>query len=434
MANTKMLGFDIGSYRMKIVESDSGRIRRTVTVDLPDNIVRDGRIIAYSAMADFIKETVRRNKLKYRDVSMSISAENYYIRQVTLPIMTTALLDVNLPFEFHDYINGDLSKYVYDYAVLSMDDKNMKLIAAAFSKDLLNNFRVMMKRAGLHLVKVVPDVLALATILYHQERIVDPSKSKAELAAMRRDVDRKINAERAEAEKILRQRETAEKKAEQDKKKAAHELEKSGFILDDDDTLDSLDAGDVRDDNNSGAEGAVTSDDAHVPVENGNNNAGVKANEERGKDYVVLDIGFRNAELHFFSNKTFEITRTMEEGEKKIAQYIVDEHGVDIHIAMIQLEHDQNGVLSEQGVLDQFDALATEVMRVMNFYSYNNPQNNIDRIYYFGGGSEIPQLLKMISQTTELPMSPLTDLIPGLTDEQRNDLEFGPQSFGAVIE
>ena len=131
MGNTKMLGIDIGSYRMVMAESDNGRIKKTATATLPDNMVRDGRIIAYSAMADFIKETIRRRKLKYRDVVLSISAENYYIRQVDLPLMTTALLDVNLPFEFHDYISGDPERYIYDYAVLSMDDRNMKLMAAA---------------------------------------------------------------------------------------------------------------------------------------------------------------------------------------------------------------------------------------------------------------------------------------------------------------
>ena len=235
MGNTKMLGIDIGSYRMVMAESDNGKIRKTVTVTLPDNMVRDGRIIAYSAMADFIKETIRRRKLKYRDVVLSISAENYYIRQVDLPLMTTALLDVNLPFEFHDYISGDPERYIYDYAVLSMDDRNMKLMAAALSKDLVNNYRVMMRRAGLRLVKIVPDVLALSSILYHPERIVDTTKSKSELAAMRREVDERVRKERESAERAAKKRELAEKKAEQARLKEERALEKSGFILDEDD-------------------------------------------------------------------------------------------------------------------------------------------------------------------------------------------------------
>lgn len=465
MGNTKMLGIDIGSYRMVMAESDNGKIRKTVTVTLPDNMVRDGRIIAYSAMADFIKETIRRRKPKYRDVVLSISAENYYIRQVDLPLMTTALLDVNLPFEFHDYISGDPERYIYDYAVLSMDDRNMKLMAAALSKDLVNNYRVMMRRAGLRLVKIVPDVLALSSILYHPERIVDTTKSKSELAAMRREVDERVRKERESAERAAKKRELAEKKAEQARLKEERALEKSGFILDEDDIAAAANWGDkadsassdtLRDNSDSANSGMADIDISNSSMQNNNtlnintsngnavNNDNVNSNASNGgtsyndtpegKDYAILDVGYGNAALHFFSKGTFEITRTMDEGERKIAQYIVDEYNMDIHIAMLQIENNQDNILNEQGILDLFDALATEIMRVMNFYSYNNPKNTIDRIYYFGGGTAMPQLLKAVEQATELPMHPLTDLIPGLTESQKQNLMAGPQAFGAVIE
>jgi Tfp pilus assembly PilM family ATPase len=445
-----MLGIDIGSYRMVMAESDNGRIKKTATATLPDNMVRDGRIIAYSAMADFIKETIRRRKLKYRDVVLSISAENYYIRQVDLPLMTTALLDVNLPFEFHDYISGDPERYIYDYAVLSMDDRSMKLMAAALSKDLVNNYRVMMRRAGLRLVKIVPDVLALSSILYHPERIVDTTKSRSELAAMRREVDERVRKERESAERAAKKRELAEKKSERARLKEERALEKSGFILDEDDIAAAANWGDAADsagsdtlrDNgdsaNSGMANNNTSNGNAVNSDNVNSNAsngGISHDDTpEGKDYAILDVGYGNAALHFFSKGTFEITRTMDEGERKIAQYIADEYNMDIHIAMLQIENNQDNILNEQGVLDLFDALATEIMRVMNFYSYNNPKNTIDRIYYFGGGTAMPQLLKAVEQATELPMHPLTDLIPGLTESQKQNLMTGPQAFGAVIE
>ena len=176
---------------------------------------------------------------------------------------------------------------------------------------------------------------------------------------------------------------------------------------------------------------AVNNDNVNSNASNG----GTSYNDTpEGKDYAILDVGYGNAALHFFSKGTFEITRTMDEGERKIAQYIADEYNMDIHIAMLQIENNQDNILNEQGIIDLFDALATEIMRVMNFYSYNNPKNTIDRIYYFGGGTAMPQLLKAVEQATELPMHPLTDLIPGLTESQKQNLMAGPQAFGAVIE
>ena len=433
MSDKKLLGIDIGSYRLKIVESDGGRLRKAVTVDLPDNLVKNGRIVAFAAMALVIKETLRQNKFRYKDCAVSLSQENYYARRVHLPLMTTALLDVNLPFEFHDYISGDLGNYVYDYAVLSMDDKNMDLMAAATAKDLVTNYRVMMKKAGLKLVKIVPDVLAVAAILYHPERIVDPSKTKKELSDARREVEKKLQAERAAVEKAAREEQAEARKAEKEKEKAAKKLAKSGVVVDSAAVENQTTAMNDAAMNDAAMTDTAGPEAVAEKTTEGNSGAVMNVNDEV-HDFAVLDIGYSNAKLHFFSKGTFEITRTMEEGEKELAQHIVDERGIDIHIAMLKLEHNQDNILSEQGTVDQFDAISTEIMRVMNFYSYNNAGNTIDRIYYFGGGTNIPSLIAAIGQSTGLPMSPLTELIPGITDDDRNNLGYGPQAFGATIE
>lgn len=433
MSNKKMLGIDIGSYRLKMVESENGRIRRVITVELPDNLVKNGRVIAYSAMAAFIKATVKKNKLRYKTAAVSISAENYFIRRVRLPLMSRSLLAVNLPFEFHDYISGDLGKYVFDYAVLDSDDKNLDLIAAAAPKDLINNYRVMMKKAGLKLVKVVPDVLAISAMLYHPERIVDLTKSKKEVRIERRKVEKELRKEQVIADKERRKHEAEQKAADRQKKKADKRLEKSGYIVgrhEDDDYEDAAGAGidEISFGNSTEAAHTDMEEDGAAGSDN------IAAEHKKSKDYVVLDIGYRNAGLHFFSDNTFEITRTMDEGEMQIAKAVADEHGMDIHIAMLKLENNQDGILSEQLVTDKFDMIATDIMRVMNFYSYNNPKNTVDRIYYFGGCSEIKPLINAIAQSTDLPLYPLTDLIPGLTPKRTKALLHGPQAFGATIE
>ncbi|MDD2355983.1 MAG: hypothetical protein PHS72_08005 [Lachnospiraceae bacterium] len=79
MSDKKLLGIDIGSYRLKIVESDGGRIRKAVTVDLPDNLVKNGRIVAFAAMALFIRETLKKNKFRLKTVRCR------YHRKTTMP-------------------------------------------------------------------------------------------------------------------------------------------------------------------------------------------------------------------------------------------------------------------------------------------------------------------------------------------------------------
>ena len=54
--------------------------------------------------------------------------------------MTVKQLQLNLPFEFHDYISEPTEKYFYDYAVIEEGEKTMKLLAVACSRELIDRY------------------------------------------------------------------------------------------------------------------------------------------------------------------------------------------------------------------------------------------------------------------------------------------------------
>ena len=94
------------------------------------------------------------------------------------------------------------------------------------------------------------------------------------------------------------------------------------------------------------------------------------------------------------------------------------------------LDQNQNHVLEQEQVSDLLQSVATEVMRVMNFYNYNNPRNTIDAIYYYGREVD-SAFLERIQSMTELPIRPLTDL---LEEPAGNELLTMLQGYGAVLE
>ena len=142
---------------------------------------------------------------------------------------------------------------------------------------------------------------------------------------------------------------------------------------------------------------------------------------------------YSRVRLHFFSNGAYEITRNLGTTEKQICELIAQDEGVDVHIAQLMCDRNQNGVLEKEDIADLIQALATEVMRVMNFYNYNNPRNTIDTIYYYGREAN-PLLLDRIQSVTELPVRPLTELIPDADEGQHEDLLMMLQGYGAVLE
>lgn len=159
--------------------------------------------------------------------------------------------------------------------------------------------------------------------------------------------------------------------------------------------------------------------------------------EDGALDYAVLDLAHTTFKLHFFSDGQYEITRAMNAGGRDIVKIISDVTGSDAHIAQLYEEENHDDILHQEKVTDVFDQMAVEIMRVLNFYSFNNPDNRIKTLYVCGGGAAVPPLLKAIAQTVGLPLAPITDLIADVNKPDREDaknLLLGPQALGIVWE
>lgn len=167
----RMTGFDIGSGNLKIAQWDGTSVCRAETAEMPENLVKEGGIVSYAAMADFLKETARERKLSGRDCAVILPAGQTFLRRVTLPAMTVEQLEVNLPYEFRDYLTMSKEKYFYDYAVNGMTTApdgtptEMDLTAAAVPRELIGEYREMFRRAGFRLRTAIPVECAYANLL-----------------------------------------------------------------------------------------------------------------------------------------------------------------------------------------------------------------------------------------------------------------------------
>lgn len=334
MASKKLIGIEIGNYRMSMAVCDNGNLQQFVNVKLPDNLVRENEIVSWEAMADFLKEVIDENKISAKNVAMILPSRNAYVRRVTMPAMTVDQLRVNMPYEFHDYITEDMDKYNYDYSLIEMINdeegkpKEMDMMLVAAPKEIIEKYKTMLRRAGLRLALIAPEVFAFKNII-------------------------------------------------KDYEEANHVEEK--------------------------------------------------------KDYAILDIGHSDLRLHFFTGGEFEITRIMEPGCNVIASYLADKTGQDAHIAQMNEESNKDNVVEDDALVDLYNQMAVEIMRVLNFYNFNHPGNNLDKIYYCGGGSRIKPLIAEIASMIEVELVSISELITDKTPFM-DELILGPQSLGIVWE
>lgn len=174
MAKT-YVGIDIGSCQLKLAVCSGAQIRRLFVEPMPENLVREGRIVSTESMGEFIKKAAAKARVGTRACAMILPAPQVFTRTMNMPLMTKGELALNLPYEFRDFITQEKDKYFYDYAVMDTvknaagEIEELELIAAATLKETINEYSEMCHKAGFRLLMAIPEELAYMNIIRNYE-------------------------------------------------------------------------------------------------------------------------------------------------------------------------------------------------------------------------------------------------------------------------
>lgn len=325
MAKT-LLGIEFGSCRIKISVVKGNKVVKFIKEDMPENIIQGGEVVSWEALSDFLGQVVRKKHLGGKDVALVIPDSMTYTRRLSVPIMNEKQLKVNLPYEFHDFIAEGKENYIYDYAVVSVEedengtDIGLNILAVAISKELMTNYVQLFKRLRMKLVMAAPQCLCFGALMRH----IDPQLST--------------------------------------------------------------------------------------------------------KDFAILDLGYTATRINIFSDGVFDTTRSIELGCQALARRVAEQLGCDEHIASLYLVQNTNDIMNSESVRDICADIAVDVMRAVNYYSYEKRDNSLENIYICGGGAMIPQLVEELRDNVPLNIVPLAELSNNIVSE--DVLTNGPASAG----
>ncbi len=167
----KFIGVDLGVSEVKFAVFNGSAIEKTVHVQTPENLIRDGMPVSPEAMAAFLKQAASENGLRGRSWALSLSPAQSFTRCVTVPRMNVEQLELNLPYEFRDYITQGKEKYQFDYALLEnragVDGAGdeMDLMACAALQSTLTQLQLTFRQAGMRLKRIVPEEFAYRNLL-----------------------------------------------------------------------------------------------------------------------------------------------------------------------------------------------------------------------------------------------------------------------------
>lgn len=167
------LGIDIGYNSMKLALVNKGNLKKYVIAPMPENMVQGGRVVSPEATGEMIRDLMKENGIRAHEADIVLPNETVFLRNVIMPQMPIEQLKTNLPYEFRDYINLEVQKYYYDYAVIQTEvapsegeteegqapqGKSMELLAVAVQKEQVETIRGFLRKAGLKLRRAAPTV------------------------------------------------------------------------------------------------------------------------------------------------------------------------------------------------------------------------------------------------------------------------------------
>ena len=133
--------------------------------------------------------------------------------------------------------------------------------------------------------------------------------------------------------------------------------------------------------------------------------------EDSNRSQVFVDIGNISVAVHLLHGNKFRASKTIDFGCRDLDMTIADLKGVDRHVASTYKQSNFEGVLDLPECEAVYDRLCFEISKVINFYSFSN-QEEIERMFVLGGGSEIPQLMDVMRRSFDIPLESVSAIMP----------------------
>lgn len=123
---------------------------------------------------------------------------------------------------------------------------------------------------------------------------------------------------------------------------------------------------------------------------------------DKDKDFATLDLGYEFTKIDIYKGGVYDLTRTIELGMSHVEAAAGSYLKCDANVARMRMRDNDKGVLDTDQVRGIFDSIAVEVMRAVNYYTFENPENTLDNFYIYGGGARYRQFEDAIKAAVPL--------------------------------
>lgn len=127
-------------------------------------------------------------------------------------------------------------------------------------------------------------------------------------------------------------------------------------------------------------------------------------------DIALVDLGYSYTRIDIYKDGIYETSKTLEKGVKDMADIASEILYCDTHIALEYLKVNKDNVLSHERMINLYENIAVEIMRAINYYTYENRENTLENLYVYGGGAHIESFVSTIKTNVSLDVQSICAL------------------------
>ncbi len=367
----KILGIDVGESNLKLALVSGKNILKTVSAPMPDNMIKEGRVVSGETMGELIRDTMKQNDIRIKEAAYVMSNETVFVKNVTVPNMSQKQLIYNLPFEFRDYITGETSDYLFDYATVSGGG---------------------------------------------------PEKGRLKFGGKKKKKDaEKTDSEKSNGDNSQAETQGAETSTGEDSNVDTVEILAVGAARS---TIEDLRA--MLHIAGLKLHRAAPAICSHIGL--------LRLSKDLidpERETCILDLGSNAIRMYIYKGDHYNVTREIETGLSLLDSAVADTFNVDVHLAHTYLLSDFEGCQRSEACMNTYINIGVELMRAMNFYRFSNPDSRLNDVLLCGGGSMLEPLRNEIIQSLGMDVHSLSELIP---DTGIDELGMYAQAIGITQE
>ena len=175
----QLVGVDIGSHSIKLVEIDDGKkgmvLKNFGVIHLPPEAILEGSIKEMEIVSTALRSLFRNLKVKNKNVATSISGFSVIVKKITLSEKAESELEATIQDEAEQYIPFDIDEVNLDFDVLRAgidsdqsgpskgkgESSKMDVMLVAAKKDIIDDYVSLLQVSGLNPVVLDVDAFAL---------------------------------------------------------------------------------------------------------------------------------------------------------------------------------------------------------------------------------------------------------------------------------